>query len=75
MRAARSKLDPLFPLHEIGEGQSALATLASPEERSKMQRDDLSQFLNQALSSLARGSGKSHAVAQTKTSQVAADLP
>ena len=45
LRASRSKLDPLFLLSEIRAAQSALATLASPEERSKVQRDDLSQFL------------------------------
>ena len=39
------KLDPLFLLSEIRAAQSALATLASPEERSKVQKDDLSQFL------------------------------
>ena len=45
LRDKRSKLDPLFLLSEIRAAQSALATLASPEERSKVQRDDLSQFL------------------------------
>ena len=54
LRDKRSKLDPLFLLSEIRAAQSALATLASPEESSKVQKDDLSQFLSQALSSLAR---------------------
>ena len=45
MRATRLQLDPLLLLSEIRAAQSALATLASPEERSKVQRDDLSQFL------------------------------
>ena len=45
LRASGSRLDPLFLLSEIRAAQSALATLASPEERSKVQRDDLSQFL------------------------------
>ncbi len=54
LRASRSKLDPLFLLREIRAAQSALATLASPAERSKVQREDLSQFLAK-LSHLRRG--------------------
>ena len=45
LRATRLQLDPLLLLSEIRAAQSALATLASPEERSKVQKDDLSQFL------------------------------
>ena len=45
MRATRLQLDPLLLLSEIRAAQSALATLASPEESSKVQKDDLSQFL------------------------------
>ena len=45
LRATRSRLDPLFLLSEIRAAQSALATLAAPEERSKVQKEDLSQFL------------------------------
>ena len=45
LRATRLQLDPLLLLSEIRQAQSALATLASPEERSKVQKDDLSQFL------------------------------
>ncbi len=33
LRATRSRLDPLFLLSEIRAAQSALATLAAPEER------------------------------------------
>ncbi len=75
LRASRSKLDPLFLLSEIRQAQSALATLASPEERSKVQKDDLSQFLSQALSSVARGRCKSDPPSKTKAPQVVADLP
>ena len=75
MRAFRSRLDPLLLLSEIRTAQSALATLGSPEESSKVQKDDLSQFLSQALSPLARGRCKSDPPSQTKAPQVAADLP
>ena len=60
LRATRLQLDPLLLLSGIRAAQSALATLASPEERSKVQKDDLSQFLSQALSPLARGRRQSH---------------
>ena len=43
--ATCSQLDPFSLLCEIRAAQSALATLASPGERSKVQEDDLSQFL------------------------------
>ena len=46
LRASGSKLDPLFLLSEIRAAQSALATLAAPEERSKVQKDDLTKFLS-----------------------------
>ena len=45
LEATGAKLDPLSLLSEIRHAQAALAALASPEERSKVQKDDLAQFL------------------------------
>ncbi len=53
--------------------KSALATLASPEERSKVQKDDLSQFLAKLSLLWRAGEANPARAAQTKAPHLVAD--
>ncbi len=71
LRATRSRLDPLFLLSEIRAAQSALATLAAPEERWQGAEGRSVTVPRKARSSLARGRCQSNAPAQSQTPLVA----